>query len=372
MKKKSLALILVLLLLIATLFTGCGTGESGKTGETGGTAVADDKEVITWVVESNANANTEFAAVYDRFLKNIELLSGGRIDIEHYYAGTLVSLSEITAAVMDGTLDAMLGYGAQWGEYEYAQSLFCSTPGWFADGRDMYAWMKFYGGEDVMNESLHPLGVHGIMITITGMETFTWSDKKVQSIDDILGLKMRMMPIMGDVLTANGASCFFIASNELFSSMERGVIDAMEYSYPSNDITEGYNELAKYYMYPGVHQPSGSQDIYINLDSWNALGEELQEIIYLAASENIMHSWNYIATRDIAAYEAFEEYGNEGVYLGDETVETLIEWSNRYMDELSAKDDYFAKVRESQIEFGKIWFPYKEKIYMPYPDLSRY
>jgi TRAP-type mannitol/chloroaromatic compound transport system substrate-binding protein len=154
--------------------------------------------------------------------------------------------------------------------------------------------------------------------------------------------------------------------------MERGVIDAMEYSYPSNDLTEGYYTLAKYYTVPGIHQPTSSQDIYINMDSWNALPEDLQQVFYLAANENILSTWISTSMLDIDAMQFYKENGNELVRMTDETIVTLIDWANKYMDDLSKDDPFFAKVRASQIEFGKIWFPYKEMLEIPYPDLSGY
>lgn len=368
MKKKIVTLSLVLLLVLATALTGCGGGGGG-----GGDASSDGPapaDVITWKVQGSGGAGTQYDRLYTRLCENIELLSGGRLVMDYYPVGTIAAFGEMPNAVDNGTLDAVLAYTGMWSSLEYAMPLFCSTPGWFHDARDLYMWLEYGGGGDLLNKGLEKYNTHAIAISLLDMEVFQWSNKKLQTLDDLKAAKMRMMPIMGDVLQSHGFPVTFLAANELFASLERGVVDGIEYGNPALDITEGYQDIAKYYHYPGVHQPSATQHLFINTKKWDALPDDLKEIVQIACRESMLYNWGDSGINTVKALDEFEKNGNELVILDDEAVKTMQQWANDYFIEASASDPYLKEVRDSQIEFGKEWFAYKEFIDMPYPDLK--
>lgn len=362
-KKRFVMVLLVLTLVVSGTFAGCGGGAAGP-------GNVDSGEVITWTVQGSGGAGTQYDRLYSRFCENVELMSGGRLVMDYYPVGTIVAFSEMPNAVIDGTVDAICNYSGMWSNLEYAAPLFCSTPGMFHDARDLYMWLYYGGGNELWQEMSNKYGCVSFPISLLDMEVFQWSNKKLQTMDDLKGAKMRMMPLMGEVMQANGMSVAFLAANELFASLERGVVDGIEYGNPALDVTEGFYEIAHYYVYPGIHQPSATQDIVINEEAWNLLSDDLKEVVQICAREAMLYNWGDSGFETVKALETFEENGNELVILDDEVVDTLMKWSNDYFKEKMKEDEFFAKVRQSQMDFGNWWFPYKEFIEMPYPTFE--
>ena len=91
-----------------------------------------------------------------------------------------------------------------------------------------------------------------------------------------------MMPLMGDVLSKHGFSVAFVPASEIIPDLQRGVLDAAEYSISAFDLTLGIHEVCNYVMLPGIHQPTGSLEVLINKDAWNELPDDLKKAVEIA------------------------------------------------------------------------------------------
>lgn len=329
--------------------------------------VAADKPIV-WKVQGFTPAGTLYDTWGKHFAGLVEELSGGRIKIEWFPSGTIVSALEAPDAVGDGILDAEYGYSGLWSGHNEAFPLFCSTPGLFSDPWDAALWMKEGGGEELWNEMLEPYNCHGIIVGIHHSETFLWSNKPIRTVEDMKGLKLRMMPVMGKVLEEHGMSVVFMSGGEIIPSLEKKVLDAAEYSIPAFDKTLGFQDVCKYFHFPGIHQPSAMQEIVINKDKWEALPDDLKRIVEYAAQLNIFYCYSQSALLNVKAIEEFEKMGLEKVVLEKEAVETLTRWANEWFEKHQNENPWMAKIRESQKAFGKMYFPYKKSLESPYPD----
>ncbi len=366
MKSKIIAIALLFLFAI-TLF-GCAQAEQTTTDNDNTTAQAEPKEVITWKVQGFTPAGT----LYDDWGKHlanlITELSGGRLVIEWYPSGAIVPAFEAPAAVRDGILDAEFGYSGIWAGIKFAAPLFTATPGLFSDARDMLMWLWHGGGMELWSEMVADYNVVVFPAGLIDSEIFMWSNEPLRTLEDLKGKKLRMMPLMGKILEEKGYSVVFLPGGEIIPSLERGVIDAAEYSIPAFDITLGFQDVAKYYHFPAIHQPSGVQEFVINKDKWNALPDDLKRIVEYATQINLLYTWTQQGALNIKALEEFEKMGLEKVVMEEEAVKEMMRWIDEWFAEKSKEDPFLARVRESQIEFAKWWFPYKQSMMLPYPD----
>ncbi len=355
----------LILTLIVLLFFLCLAGN---------VAANQDKQtqkIYRWKVQHFAGAGTMFDEWGKHLAERITEMSDGHLVIDYNSGGSIVSASELPNAVSSGLLDAANSYSALWQGYEYAAPLFCASPGLFSDGRDMIAWLYKGNGLELWQEMLDPYGVKVFPCTITDMEVFQYSNKPIRSIEDMKGLRMRMMPLMGEVLSDHGMSVFFLPGSEVVPSLEKHVIDSAEYTMPAVDIDLGFADAVKFFHYPGIHQPSSIGEFIINADSWAELPDYLKLVVETACSELLWYSWLDQGERNLKAIAEFKEKGVEQVILPDDVLQTMNNWIDEWYAKKVQEEPFLKKVRESQVEFAKEWLPYKESIYIPPPEWAK-
>ena len=171
-------------------------------------------------------------------------------------------------------------------------------------------------------------------------------------------MKYRTVLIWGKILSEAGAAVVTLPGSEVVPSLERGTLDAAEYSSPSADYPLGFPDVAKYYLMPGLHQIAVMHVVLINNDSWNALPADLQEIVSAACDLNLARGLPKWIILDI---ECFNKIIAEGAILTKYPPEAQKEILDKFVEQYDAyPDDMFQKVWASQREFLKVYNPYKE------------
>lgn len=363
-KRTYVAGLLVLVMMLSIGLTGCG----GQGAGTDGPGTVAPVEQIVWKVQGYTPAGTLYDDYGSRLADNITTMSNGRLTIDWYPADAIVPTMEGPQAVRDGILDGVFDYAGLWTSVEYGAPLFCSSPGLFSDPIDIVAWLDYGGGRELLDEMGTKVGVHIVPAGVHDMENFLWANKPIDSIEALKSVKLRMMPLMGEILAANGCNVVFLSAGEIVPSMERGVIDAGEYSIPALDETFGFQDVADYYMRPGIHQPSATQQLVINDDKWNELPDDLKRIVDVACKENQMYMVNNAAALSIESMEKFEEMGKTLVVMPEDMMVTLQQWVDDWYEQKTQEDPFLKKLRDSQVEFIKWWAPYKATKDMPYPE----
>ena len=148
-----------------------------------------------------------------------------------------------------------------------------------------------------------------------------------------------------------GASTVILPGAEVYPALERGVVDAIEWSSASVNLPSGFHKIAKYIIMPGVHTPGGVIECSFNLDAWDRLPERDREMIRLAGRLMMMDSWTRYAYWDISALEKMREAGNEFVSLDREFLRVAFEEAEKWEDEQAAKDPWFKRVLDHRREF---------------------
>jgi TRAP-type mannitol/chloroaromatic compound transport system substrate-binding protein len=277
----------------------------------------------------------------------ITAMSGGRIEVKVYGANELVPAFEVFGAVSAGT--AELGHGASYywkGKSEAAQ--FFSAVPFGLTAEEMNAWLYHGGGMELWAETYAPFGLVPLAAGNTGVQMAGWFNREINSLEDLQGLKMRIPGLGGEVLARAGGTPVSLPGGELFTSLQSGAIDATEWVGPYNDLAFGLYKAAKYYYYPGWHEPGTTLECMVNKQAFDALPGELQIVVSNAArvANQDMYA-EYIARNNQALQTLVEEHQVEVRKLPDPVLARLRDLSAQVVEEIAAKDVLSKRVYES-------------------------
>lgn len=141
----------------------------------------------------------------------------------------------------------------------------------------------------------------------TGVQMGGWFNREINSLNDLKGLKMRIPGLGGDVLAKAGGSPVLLAGGEIYTSLERGVIDATEWVGPYHDTLMGFQEIAKYYYAPGWHEPGTALEFIFNKEQFESLPPDLQEILRAASAYAHLWCFTEMETRNNQAMDTLIE-----------------------------------------------------------------
>jgi len=313
---------------------------------------AADEEAFTWRMQSPYPEAFPYHQDMVAMCNRITEMSGGRMQFETFASGGIVPAYEELDATVSGTLDAHCGgLSEHRDKFGPVVDLLCQYPGG-PTVLQLLAW--FYEGDQAglqfERELYSDLNVHVIgPSTTAGPEDEMWSNRKITSIEDYKGLKIRTYGEWGNVLASFGASVVTMSGSELYPAMERKVIDALEYSTPANDMTMHFYEIADYLHYPGIHSPgvTGSH-MWVNQDRWNELPDDLKHIVEYAAQHQAYKGYYTDLYKSGEALQFYEDYGVELVKLPDEVQKAIIDKTDEIWAETSAEDAFFGEVLASQ------------------------
>jgi TRAP-type mannitol/chloroaromatic compound transport system substrate-binding protein len=287
----------------------------------------------------------------ERIADLVEEMSNGQMQITVYGAGEQVPAFGVFDAVSSGSHQMGHSGGYFWKGKVPAAQFFTSVPfGLTAD--EINAWVNRGGGLELWREIYKPFNIYPIPAGNTGTQMFGWFNKEINSLEDIKGLKMRIPGIGGEVLKDAGGIPVTLPGGELFTALQTGVIDATEWVGPYNDLTFGFHQAAKYYYYPGWHEPGPMLELLINIDAWNSLPKHLQVIIEIATKAVNQDTLDeYLARNNQALTELIEVHGVELRKLPDDVIDEFRTISNKILSDLAKEDEVIAKVYESYISF---------------------
>ncbi|GAB2189830.1 TRAP transporter substrate-binding protein [Sessilibacter sp. MAH2] len=287
----------------------------------------------------------------NEFAESITEMSGGRLQIKVYGAGELVPALGVFDAVSNGT--AQMGHGASYyWKGKMPASVFFTTVPFGMNAQEMNAWITEGGGWELWRELYEPFNLLPFPAGNTGVQMAGWYNKEINTIDDIKGLKMRIPGLGGEVWNRAGGVAVTIPGGELYTSLQTGVIDATEWVGPYNDLVMGFYQVAKYYYYPGWHEPGPTLELLVNRDAYESLPEDLQKMVYRAAIvSNQLTLDQYTSRNNAALKELVEKHGVQLRELPKDVLLALRKSAFEVYDELAAKDPQFARVYKAYEEF---------------------
>jgi TRAP-type mannitol/chloroaromatic compound transport system substrate-binding protein len=328
-------------------------------------AFAAAKERIRWAVPIAFSSNlTALGDTLPWVAERLSEATDGAIKFEVFEPGKVVPGNEIFDAVSTGKVDA----GYSWMGYEQgkvpASVLFGAVP-FGMEPWEYMAWYYFAGGKELAKEVFTPHNIVPIFCGILSPETAGWFRFELTSLDQLQGLKIRFAGLGGKVMQKMGASVTVMPGGELQQALEKGVIDATEFSMPSIDEQLGFYKVAKFDYFPGWHQPYTAQFLYVNKGAWEKISPAAQSLIDTTCTAGVTISLSKAEALQGPVLKRYKEAGVTTVKLSDEILHSLQKASNEVLQEEADKDALFKKVWESQKAFEAEYAPWKTLAFLP-------
>ncbi len=313
----------------------------------GSKPVAEQKPVTWKLITSWPKNFPGLGTGPERFAEMVNAMSGGRLQIKVYGAGELVPALEVFDGVQNGTAEMGHSGSYYWKGKHPATQFYTSVP-YGLNAQEMSSWLHNGGGQELWDELYAGFGLKPFAGGSTGVQMAGWFNKKINSLEDLKGLKMRIPGMGGEVLKRLGGSPVNVPGGELFTALQTGSIDATEWVGPYNDMAFGLYKAAKYYYYPGWHEPGSTMEYTINLDAWNALPDDLKAIVKTAtraAHQSMIDE--YTARNNTALEQLKNDHGVEVLKLPDDVLKNLRLVADQVVLEVAQSDPMAGRIYKS-------------------------
>ena len=327
--------------------------------------ISDEKYTLKMVTTWPPNFPA-LGEVCNLFAKWVNEMSAGRIEIKVYGGGELVPPLECFDAVKDGAADIGHGVAYYWAGKIPAAQFFGAVP-FGMNAQQLNAWILCGGGMELWEELYAPYNLIPMPGGNTGCQMGGWFNKRIDSINDIQGLKMRMPGLGGKVLEKAGGAPVLLAGGDLYTGLERGVIDATEWVGPYHDYKFGFQQIAKYYYVNGWHETGTAAEALFNKERFESLPEDLQAILktaMLRANHWVLSEFEH---KNAVYLQKLKDEGEvEICFYPQEVLDTLREHTRDVVRELAATSPEAQKIYDAYSGFYneiKGWSNISEKQY---------
>jgi TRAP-type mannitol/chloroaromatic compound transport system substrate-binding protein len=342
MKRVNPKLIVVFLLFISPVFLS-------------GAALAAPKRVLLKTPTCFSTALPGLGDTIVWIADNLKAASGGNIIMKVYEPGKLVPPFEILDAVSKGKVNAGYSAPAYWQGKIPSAGFFGAVP-FGPEAPEYLAWFFQGNGLELFQEMYDQSGynVKVLPACIIAPETSGWFSKPINSIEDLKGLRMRFAGLGGMAMQKLGVSVSQLPGGEIFPALEKGVLDATEFSMPAIDQRLGFHKIAKYNYFPGWHQQATVMEILINKKTWNSLEESQRKLIEMVSMAGLVQSLSLTeAIQGRVIKENQEQHGVKNLYWSEQMLNAFRKAWLEVVEEQSAKDPFFKKVWEDLEAFRK-------------------
>ncbi|TCV65885.1 TRAP transporter substrate-binding protein [Neorhizobium sp. S3-V5DH] len=271
-----------------------------------GTALAQDFSFRFQSSDPAGNPNFEYQKGWTNLVAE---RSGGKIKIELLPVGSVAEYNETLDAVAAGILDGQICDSSYWAGKDPAFGLISNPVGAWSDPTQMIDFVENGGGKEIMQELLGSYGLHFIGVSTPGLEAFV-SRVPLDGVDDLKGVKVRSPegPI-ANVFAAAGAAPVNLPASEVYTSLDKGVVDAADYSVFSVNQQQGLNKVANHPVYPGFHSLP-LVEVSMNKAKWEALPDDVKTMLEETVKDFQQTQINGLKAADQKALEAAKADGS--------------------------------------------------------------
>lgn len=290
------------------------------------------------------------------YVQRVNEMSGGSLTIELLPVNSVVKTSQMQDAVHRGVLDAAHYVPAYWYSKSKAASLFGTGPCFGWSSQEVLGWIYYGGGQELFDELMASLGLNVVSFFNSAMpaQPMGWFKEEIKDSSQMKGLKYRTVGLAADVLLEMGMSVVQLPGGEIQPAMKSGLIDAAEFNNPTSDRDFGMQDVSKHYHLGSFHQSQEFFEVTFNKKKFDALADEQKAILkYASEAENSNFYWHN-TNRYANDLDTLRNEQGVNVYRTPDSVmaEQLKAW-DIVVDRISAEDEFFAKVVDSQKAYAK-------------------
>jgi TRAP-type mannitol/chloroaromatic compound transport system substrate-binding protein len=317
---------------------------------------ANAQQKVTWKMASAFGSKLPHLGTSAlRFVDNVKVMSGGTLELKFFEPGALVPALECFDPVSKGSIESCWTTpGYHTGKYP-ALAFFTTVPFGPQIG-EFLAWKWFGGGNELRNEIYAQHNLIAFDCFAIGPETSGWFRKEVKSAAELKGLKMRFFGLGARVMQKLGVSTQLLAAADIYPALERGVIEATEFSMPTMDVALGFHQIAKNNYYPGWHQQVSVSELLMNKTEWEKLSEQHKRIIQVALNDAVVHTYvETEAKNPPVMQEMREKHKVVNRRWSDDDLRQFEKAWLEVLAEESAKDPLFKKVADHYLAWRKVY-----------------
>lgn len=337
-----------------------------------GAAQAQQDQRVRWKMQSAfGSALPHLGPAGVRFSADVSRMSANRFEVKFYEPGALVPPLECFDAVSKGSVESCWttpGYHTG----KYPVLAFFTTVPFGPNIGEFLAWKWFGGGNKLREEIYAQHGLKAFDNLCIGPETSGWFRREIKDAEDMKGLKMRFFGLGARVMNKLGVSTQLLAAADIFQALERGVIDATEFSMPTMDTQMGFHQIAKWNYFPGWHQQVSCNELLVNAKAYDALPDHYKAMLEIAARAQLIYTY---AETESAQFDVMREMqAKNGVTIKRWSDKDLAAYEKAWlevMEEDSAKDPLFKKVADHYRDFRKKYSVWGDAQYMKATYLER-
>ena len=321
-------------------------------------AIAQSQPSITWRLQSTypTSLDTIYGAC-QVLSKAVAEATDNRFKIQVFAAGEIIP----PLAIVDGVQAGAVEMG-QTGSYFYIgkDPAFAFGTGipFGPNTRQQNAWFYQGGGNDLLNEFYAGYKLYHLPSGGTGTQMGGWFRKEIRSKADLSGLKMRIGGLAGNVLQRLGIVPTQIAPGDIYTSLERGVLDAAEFVGPFDDERLGLVKIAPNYYYPGFWEGAASLSFFVNLDKWNELPAAYKSLLRTAAMAASTDMTAKYDTLNPPALRRLIAAGAQLKVFPQDLLQEAYRASADLYRELGEKSPAFKKIFDHQMAFRDAVYPW--------------
>ena len=294
--------------------------------------------------------------------------SDGRLTVKVFGAKEVVPAFESLDAVANGTVQ--MGHGAPyyWKGKQAAAQFLASVP-FGMTAQEVNAWYQWGNGQKLADEVYSKMGCKFFPSGNTGVQAGGWFYKEMNRLEDYKGLKMRIPGLGGEVVKAAGGNVINLPGGEIPPALQSGALDATEWVGPYNDLAFGLYKSAKYYYFPGWHEPATVLDNFINMKAWESLPSDLKAVVESAnAAVNQIVLSEFVARNNAALSTLVNKHKVQLRGFPDEVLKGLGGLAKQVMNDIASKDPLSRKVMDDYLKFradAAEWSSRSEGAYLP-------
>ncbi|NYT64531.1 TRAP transporter substrate-binding protein DctP [Alcaligenaceae bacterium] len=309
-----------------------------------------------------------------KFTELVSSMSGGKFTISLHHAGELMPAFGVLDGVENGTVE-----GAYTNAYYFVgknETFGLGTGLPFGlNSRQMTAWMYDGNGLDLMREFYRKYNIISFPMGNTGTQMGGWYRKEINTLDDLKGLKIRIPGLAGMVFERLGAVPQQIPGSDVYTSLEKGTIDAAEWSGPLDDLRMGLNKVAPHYYYPGWWEGCAQVDLFFNTDAYDKLPQEYKSILEAASAVGHIKFQSIYDARNPQALKEIVASGTKLHRFPKPVMDASFAESMALFDEISARNPDWKKIYDDFSTFRaneNLWFRFAEGSFDQYMQSQKF
>lgn len=322
-----------------------------------------------WIMTTAWPDNLDLIQIDRHWVELVNNIAGDELEIDFRAGGTLMPGYEVFDATQAGSVQASGDWPGYWAGRSSAFSPLATTTSLF-NGVDYLNWIQQWGGFDLYQEVYGEFNMVYLPYGITNNESGFRGNTPIENLADLEGKRLRLSGRdQGRVLEKLGGSQVTLAAGEIYQALERGVIDGAELTPPGIDYGLGLSEVTDYWLTPGWHQSASVYGVMINKDAWDALSEETQKQLKIAADATLAWSISWSERESTKGTNKFIEDGTTIHQLPEEDMEKIQDITNEVILQGACENPMHAKIYHSMVSYLEDYATWRD-VSVPY-NMSR-